>query len=78
MQRRKDPTLEDRVLELIDSRLEANKRELARAYDLLGDKLLDNKKRIKSTSIPTISGGRPESNRRKFLNPSGNYLVNFI
>lgn len=64
MKRQKDVTLKDERSVVIDARLASIRRERDALVETYGDGLLGNKK--KSNSIPAISGGRPESNRRKF------------
>ena len=39
---------------------------IAKLYDRQGDKMLKRPKKELPTSVPTLQGGRPESNRRKF------------
>ncbi len=65
MRPRRDATLKDMERWLIESELAAAKRELALRYDSLADKLLGTTEAAESDSIKAISGGRPESNRRK-------------
>ena len=65
MRPRKAPTLKDMERSLIERELDAAKRELALRYDSVADKLLGTTK-AESDSIKAISGGRPETNRRKF------------
>ena len=66
MKRRKDRTLKDEGRAVIDSELESLKRALSARYESHADRLLGVSKPVESNSLPTISGGRPESNRRKF------------
>jgi len=66
MRRRKVPTLKDEGRPLIESTLQSLKRELAARYEAQADRLMGINKPVESNSLPTISGGRPESNRRKF------------
>jgi hypothetical protein len=66
MPRRKDPTLKDEELSVIKGRRESIKEELDQLRDLLANKCLGANKPVESNSIRAISGGRPESNRRKF------------
>jgi TfoX/Sxy family transcriptional regulator of competence genes len=62
----KNHTLKDMERSVIESALDSAKRELALRYDSVADKLLGTNKAAESDSIKAISGGRPESNRRKF------------
>jgi hypothetical protein len=62
----KDPTLKDEELSVRKGRRESIKKELDQLRDLLANKYLGANKPVESKSIKTISGGRPESKRRKF------------
>jgi hypothetical protein len=62
----KDRTLKDRETLVINNRIHDLKKELSRRYESDADRLLGYGKPIDSDSPATISGGRPESNRRKF------------
>jgi hypothetical protein len=66
MKRPKDRTLKDERRAVIDSELESLKKALSARYESQADRLLSVRKPVESNSLATVSGGRPESNRRKF------------
>ena len=61
----KEQTLKDRERQVIDNRIHSLRNELSRRYERDADKLLGYRKPVE-VPLPTVSGGRPESNRRKF------------
>jgi hypothetical protein len=64
MKRPKDVTLKDQGNAVTKAKISSNKKEIDALAEEYGNRLLGRKE--ESTSIPAISGGRPESNRRKF------------
>ncbi len=66
MRPRKLPVLKDEERPLIENTLRSLKRELAALCDAQADRLLGDNKPHESNPLRTVSGGRPESNRRKF------------
>ena len=65
MKRQKDPTLKDESRVIIESELASARKELSDMIERNADRLIGKKKKW-SVSVPAISGGRPESNRKKF------------
>jgi hypothetical protein len=66
MTRRKRLPLEDRDRLVIENELQRLKGKLSDFHETRADKLLHADKDAESSSINALSGGRPESNRRKF------------
>jgi hypothetical protein len=66
MKKRKEVPLKDEWTQVYNGELDALKNELSQRYETMSDKILKKKRKEFSTSVPAMSGGRPESNRRKF------------
>ena len=65
MKQRTNQALKDEWRAVISSQLESAKKELSDRIERSADRLIGMKKE-QSSSVPTLIGGRPESNRRKF------------
>jgi hypothetical protein len=66
MRRQKDPALKDLERAVMDGELQLLKLQLSALLESRADRVLGIRKKAESSSLPTVSGGRPESNRRKF------------
>ena len=65
MKQRENQPLKDECLAVINSELASTRKKLSDRIERSADRLLGTKKG-RSSSVPTLIGGRPESNRRKF------------
>jgi hypothetical protein len=65
MKKRINQELKDECRSVIKDQLESLKKELSERIERGADRLV-GKMKDWSVSVPAISGGRPESNRRKF------------
>jgi hypothetical protein len=66
MRRRQVLVLKDEEIPLLENTIQSLKRKLSALHESQADRLLGISKRDESNSFPAVSGGRPESNRRKF------------
>ena len=64
MTRRKVEELKDKERLVIQQSISSNKKKIDALVEAYGNKLLGRQN--DSTSVAAFSGGRPESNRRKF------------
>ena len=64
MKQRENQPLKDECLAVINSELASTRKKLSDRIERSANRLLGRQKR--SSSIPTLIGGRPESNRSKF------------
>jgi hypothetical protein len=64
MKQRKVQPLKDEGEAVVNATIDSFQRDLDRMIKRSGDRMLGKEKL--STSVPAVSAGRPESNRRKF------------